>query len=413
MTPSPVHATDLSSLASRVRLLGVLLVPEGFDARTQIGGLEPLLRHALSMQAAGVDAVAFLGVGVGTGNSAGPAAELARTARLTIPVLTALPAHDRALVLRADVSPHRNLPARMASLDGALIAAGDAGAALCACEGSRTEAVLDALARESLPEGARQEPLAGEGAFAEFIVRAATKEERAIAHDLHLRSLRKPTGGVFEQLYMRPLSMWMTRALCHTGVTPNQMSVVTLLVALLSGALIALPDPAMSVAGGLLHIFMRVVDCIDGELARLKYQGSRFGEWLDTIGDGIGMAAFLGGVTWHAAREQPDLLLVGVVGTVAWALVQALQVVGALAVGATGTFHKVEWGHRAARKNPIERFVSSIEMALRIDAISTYYGIAVALGLHAQLLSVHTPIALIACVYFGAQVVRLRARARA
>jgi phosphatidylglycerophosphate synthase len=398
-----MNAKAVSAEGPAVPLLGVVLVSEDFDAQTPIGGLPPLLRHALALQAAGAGAVVVLGT----------AAPVPAVKRLTIPVLHELPAHECALVVRADVTAHRSLPARLAALPVNVqeaVFVGEAQACLVLCGGQRTEGVVSALFDRALPTPARGEALAGEGLFAEFVVPAASVQERKAATKKHLQSLRKPTGGVFENLYMRPLSMHMTAALCRTPITPNAMSIVTLAVALSAGALVALPEAHYSVAGGLLHVFMRVVDCIDGELARLRYQSSRFGEWLDTIGDGIGMAAFLGGVTLHAMRHDPQLAVIGVVGIAAWLLVQGLQIAGAMRVGETGTFHRVQWGHRQQERSLVERLVGKLEMVFRIDAISTYYGIAVALGAHRPLLFAHAAVALVASFYFGTQVLKLRTR---
>lgn len=392
-------------------LLGIVTVASGFDDTLPLGGLAPLLRHALAFQAAGAETVVFVGEQVA----------LPADARLTVPVSSLkssaeLPAHGSALVIRADVTTHRALPARLAKLideGGEPVIAGDDSAAIVGTGGTHTREVVDALGQGALPKLGRRAELEGQGAFAEFVVRAGTPAERRRATEKHLHSLRKPTGGMFENFYMRPLSKPMTRILCRTPITPNAMSVVTLGVALLAAALVAMPDPLWSVAGGLLHMWMRVVDCVDGELARLRYQSSRFGEWLDTVGDGIGMAAFILGVTVTAMRADPSMLTVGLVGVVAWTLVQTLQITAAMISGRTGTFHRIEWGHRAQRQNLVERVVSRLELLLRIDAISTYYGIAVALGAHRALLWAHATVAVVAVVYFGAQVLKLRAQARA
>lgn len=407
-------------------LIGVVLVDEGFDAHTPIGGLPPLLRHALALQAAGANSVVVLPLWAAdqtrdADQSTLP--ELPSSERLTIPVVRELPAHRRALVVRADVTTHRALPPRLASRliskDEIVIAcdtqagdiqAGDTKAALYLCGSERTAAVIAALESLVTPAGAVPEPLLGEGPFAEFIAPAGSPDERKRATKLHLRSLRKPTGGVLENLYMRPLSMHMTAALCNTRITPNAMSIVTLGVALAAALLVALPDPRYSVAGGLLHIFMRVVDCIDGELARLRYQSSRFGEWPDTVGDGIGMAALIAGVTVHVSRHDPSLFMLGMTGVAAWLLVQALQIAGAVSQAETGTFHRVQWGHRTTERSPIERFVAAVEMAFRIDAISTYYGLLLVFGAHELLLRAHTTVAVIASAYFATQVWKLRAR---
>lgn len=395
-----------SARSLQLTLLGVVVIPRGFEAHGTIGGLPPLLRAALAFQAAGAESVAFVG----------ELASLPEDPRVRIPLLRArdaqsLPDHASALLARADVTSHRGLPVRLAALlreRNQPLMAGEGASVIVAAPASLTSELVAALAADqtlSLP----RTPLEGSGPFAEFVVRAASADQRRRGTELHLTSLRKPTGGVLENLYMRPLSKQLTRMLCNTSVTPNAMSIVTLAIALLAAAFVALPDRGYVIAGGLLHIWMRVVDCVDGELARLRYQSSRLGEWLDTIGDGVGMAAFIAGVTVHVARSDPSIVAVGVTGVIAWTLVQSLQVSAALMSGGTGTFHRIEWGHRALKKSLVERVVAKIEMLLRIDAISTYYGLAVIAGAMAPLLWGHAALSLIALTYFAAQVLKLRA----
>jgi phosphatidylglycerophosphate synthase len=397
-----------SARSLQLTLLGVVVVPRGFEVHGQIGGLPPLLRAALAFQAAGVETVAFIGERL----------QLPEDARLRTPVVavndvSALPGHAWSLVVRADVTAHRGLPVRLAALlreRAQACMAGEGAAVIAAAPAALTAQVVGDLADERTP-GLTQVPLEGSGPFAEFVVPARSADDRKRATELHLTSLRKPTGGVLENLYMRPLSKQLTRMLSATSVTPNAMSIVTLAIALLAAVFVALPDRGYVVLGGLLHIWMRVVDCVDGELARLRYQSSRLGEWLDTIGDGVGMAAFIAGVTVHVARSDPAMIAVGITGVVAWTLVQSLQVSAALISGGTGTFHRIEWGHRAPKKSVVERFVAKIEMLLRIDAISTYYGLAVIAGAMRPLLWGHAAMSVVALAYFAAQVLKLRAAA--
>jgi phosphatidylglycerophosphate synthase len=41
-----------------------------------------------------------------------------------------------------------------------------------------------------------------------------------------------------------------------------------------------------------------VADCVDGELARLRHQGSKLGEWLDSLADDISTGCFLVGLSF-------------------------------------------------------------------------------------------------------------------
>ena len=57
----PGGRANTSDVTGNAGLVGVIVVPEGFDAVTPIGGLTPLARHALSLQAAGVSRIECVG----------------------------------------------------------------------------------------------------------------------------------------------------------------------------------------------------------------------------------------------------------------------------------------------------------------------------------------------------------------
>ena len=395
---------ETSDRAVGMIALGDAPAPEG-----ELGGLDVLTRHALALQAAGVDRLFLVGPG------ATDRAMALSHPKLQKPIEArpdwSAPDGSWALVVRAEDTYHRALPTellRRARRLGASQAATDGGHRIVAFRGAPSPMLVDPA--EPLPATVQQwaveRPL--------FVAPARTRGERRAALRLHLRSLIKPTSGIFERAYMRPLSLQMTRLLMGTPVSPNAVSWLTLALAFAAAVLVALPSRTAIVAGGLLHMFMRVVDCVDGELARLRYQSSEFGAWLDTIGDGIGLAAFIAGVTWQVVFVRADFdpwWWIGAGGVVSWLLVQTFQVRAALMTRAGGTFQTIEWGHRSGGERSLtERFTGAIEYFLRIDAISTYYGLAVIFDALRPLLLLHGVISLAAAFYFGLQLRSLGAR---
>lgn len=378
-----------------------IVIPEGFDESRSLAGIGVLLRHVLSMQAAGAECVHLVGQAV----------EPPSDPRVTVRVEASEPPNVRTLVVSADVTMHRQLPARLTFLElqpRELRRLGtEAHVWLASAE--RVADVVAALVAGQAPDGPVEEQLLPD----EFVLPVGTAAESRRAMWAHLDSQVKPTSGYFERLYMRRLSKRITRLLLGTPVTPNQMTFFTLGLSLLSAYLVSLPGATTLVAGGLLHIVMRIFDCVDGELARLKYQGSRLGAWLDSVGDGIGLAAFVAGVTIHVARIHPDWWLAGMYGVAAWCVVQGLQYYTAIVEGGGGFFHTIEWGHRAAHKTAIEAFVARVEMMLRVDAITTFYGVLTMLDLLRPLLVLHIVSATGAIFYFGNQVRKLARRRRA
>ena len=107
--------------------------------------------------------------------------------------------------------------------------------------------------------------------------------------------------GIVSRYLNRPLSRPAARALAHTRVTPNAVTSFTILLAIVSGALLAV---GWNIAGGILIQAVSVVDGIDGDLARLRGLATRFGEVFDAVSDRYADAFMIGGMTIYAARFE-------------------------------------------------------------------------------------------------------------
>jgi phosphatidylglycerophosphate synthase len=90
------------------------------------------------------------------------------------------------------------------------------------------------------------------------------------------------------------LARVLVRPLVRTPVTPNQVTLFTLAVALAGAGLLAAGTPAAADWGGGLFVLARFLDHFDGELARQKNLKSRLGYYLDYVaGAGSYSALFL------------------------------------------------------------------------------------------------------------------------
>lgn len=115
-----------------------------------------------------------------------------------------------------------------------------------------------------------------------------------VEHDL-LLSLENTRDGYVDTHLNRKLSCPLTRWLLRTPLTPNQITVLACLMSLL-GALCFFPGGYYGpVLGALCLQFSAVLDCCDGEVARVKFMESPLGDWLDIVCDTVGaIAIFLG-----------------------------------------------------------------------------------------------------------------------
>jgi phosphatidylglycerophosphate synthase len=114
------------------------------------------------------------------------------------------------------------------------------------------------------------------------------------AAEAHLwSSIRKTVAhdGVVAYYLARPLSRPLTRMALRTALTPNQVTLVGLLVGIASGVVASRGGSAGYVGAALLFFLGLVLDCVDGEMARLTLGTSRLGQWLDTLTDDVSVAA--------------------------------------------------------------------------------------------------------------------------
>jgi 1L-myo-inositol 1-phosphate cytidylyltransferase / CDP-L-myo-inositol myo-inositolphosphotransferase len=129
-----------------------------------------------------------------------------------------------------------------------------------------------------------------------------------------LRRLVKDTDGFMARHVERPISLRIARRLASTAITPNQITLLSVGIGL-SGALFFLCSQwVCQTIGALLFLAHSILDGCDGELARLKFQESRFGGIIDYWGDNVVHIAVFGciAISWALSIEALWPLLLGV-----------------------------------------------------------------------------------------------------
>ena len=107
-----------------------------------------------------------------------------------------------------------------------------------------------------------------------------------------LRSLAKPTDGFVSRHFNRRLSTALSRYLARWGVRPNAITTVVFAISLFAAFLAQTADTLLLALGGLLFQLASILDGCDGEVARLKFESSRWGGWYDTVSDNIRYMVF-------------------------------------------------------------------------------------------------------------------------
>jgi phosphatidylglycerophosphate synthase len=137
---------------------------------------------------------------------------------------------------------------------------------------------------------------ATEGVSINSAASAAAAERFLVAHS------GKPTDGIYSNLNRRLCrpAVWL---LTHTRVTPNALTLMGLVVAILGAFLFARGSYANYVAGALLFFVSGLFDEMDGMIARLKFRESAFGTWFEGFVDNATYLAVFAGIIAGLHRQ--------------------------------------------------------------------------------------------------------------
>ncbi|MCB9057935.1 MAG: CDP-alcohol phosphatidyltransferase family protein [Calditrichae bacterium] len=90
---------------------------------------------------------------------------------------------------------------------------------------------------------------------------------------------------VLDLVFYRPLAFLFVKLIYRTSLTPNQITLLAMIVGLIGGVFFILNTHTAFIIAGFLLIAYDVLDCADGMLARLKKNGSPVGRILDGMAD--------------------------------------------------------------------------------------------------------------------------------
>ena len=156
-----------------------------------------------------------------------------------------------------------------------------------------------------------------------------------------LNSLRKPADGIISRFLNRPVSLAITRRIADTPVRPNHVSVLTMILGISSGLVISKGGYGAGLFGALLLQIQSMLDGVDGELARLRSQCSRLGQWLDTVSDDLSELSFMLGAT--LAMPAAPFRWLGLLGIISYLIARGIQYSLLTTVYGTGDLQAFRW----------------------------------------------------------------------
>ena len=134
------------------------------------------------------------------------------------------------------------------------------------------------------------------------------------------RRTRKPKDLLWNRYVARPLAAVLLVPLEGTRITPNQVTLATVFIFAIAATIIALCGTwsALLIGLGVLE-FAYVLDCVDGQLARLRGTSTPIGAHLDFLMDELKAFLLVGAVGVRLWRADGNALwlLEGIIGLVA------------------------------------------------------------------------------------------------
>ncbi|MBI3880702.1 MAG: CDP-alcohol phosphatidyltransferase family protein [Verrucomicrobia bacterium] len=130
-------------------------------------------------------------------------------------------------------------------------------------------------------------------------------------------SLTSSADGLVDRYFNRPMGRPLSKLLIHTSVTPNQVSVAATLIGVASAACFAIGHRPSAILGAVLLQLSAIVDCVDGDVARVVFKESPLGKWLDIVGDQVvhvGVFVAIGVGLARAGTDAPVLALAASAG---------------------------------------------------------------------------------------------------
>lgn len=181
--------------------------------------------------------------------------------------------------------------------------------------GVLSRAAQESLAPGSLPvlrwieqasvDGCLRVMAIGEEASIWYQSLTSTEDVRRAERKLY-SSLKSEFEGFVDRYFNRKLSHWFTRGFLAAGLSPNAITTISTIIGLAAAGVFGIGSYAAGIAGALLFQFAAVIDCCDGEVARLTFTESPFGAWLDIVMDNVVHMAIFGGIAAGAYLQEAD-----------------------------------------------------------------------------------------------------------
>ena len=112
---------------------------------------------------------------------------------------------------------------------------------------------------------------------------------------------------VIDLILYRPLAFLLVILVYHTKIKPDHLTLAAMTMGIAGGCFYAFGTYSTCITGAVFYILFNILDCSDGQLARIKKNGSSIGRLLDGMADYIAAIAVYVGIAigYSGKPEQP------------------------------------------------------------------------------------------------------------
>jgi phosphatidylglycerophosphate synthase len=117
---------------------------------------------------------------------------------------------------------------------------------------------------------------------------------------------------VIDLVFYRPLAFLLVKLVYPTEIKPDHLTFAAIIMGILGGCFYSFGLPESCIIGALCYMLFNILDCSDGQLARLKKNGTSAGRLLDGIADYIAAIAIYSGIIirYSKSAEQSSLMVI-------------------------------------------------------------------------------------------------------
>ncbi|MDR1344433.1 MAG: CDP-alcohol phosphatidyltransferase family protein [Tannerellaceae bacterium] len=123
-----------------------------------------------------------------------------------------------------------------------------------------------------------------------------------VKYETSLKSIE--TENFIDRIFYRPIGFRIACMLLPTKITPNTVTLISILVGASAGYFFHYQDIINNVYGILILVAANILDCTDGQLARLSGKKSAIGRILDGLAGDVWFIAIYTGLAYRLSLEH-------------------------------------------------------------------------------------------------------------